>query len=1152
MLSCKGPKMVEIDSRELNHQGFLLRVEKIKALGANGKVSGSRVVVVWMEDGGGIVRGRVVSIVVVKVMLVVLRDWYAHTFLDHDSKHQSYGSCVVGLSAIMMSLIRNMKCEHEGFAAALAALKPKRLKVDKAQTIEKRYGGNKESKKVQRTLLKQQYENFIASSSETLDQTFDRLQKLISQLEIQGEVIEQEDLNLKLLRCLPSKWETHALIWRNKAEIETISLDDLYYNIKVYEPKLTGSLSTSQNPQNVAFVSSNSINNTSSTNEADNTAYGFSTAHTQGNTVNSTSIDNLSDVMICAFLASQPNSPQLAREDLEQIDPDDLEEIDLHWEMAMLTIRARRFIKRTGRNLDINGQKIGFDRKTMPVENPTKNALIAQDRIGGYDWSYQAGEEHPTNFALIALTSSKSSSNSDSEENVRSRSDTRYHAVPLPYTRNYIPSKPDLMFIDKQVESESVDVASTVSSSAVKTVESKVDYVCVKNKGVCSTIETKCVKKNNFSPPIIEDWISDDESEVEFKPKVEDKNVRPIIEKIKFVKTVRETKEKVETPKQHKHYPRGNQRNCFEYLHYVCDQRVVRPVWNNTRRVNNKNFANKMTHPHPKRRFVPQAILTKLGKIKTAGTPVNTVRPVNTADSKPIINYSRPTSNAFKKEYSQAIRPSNKKRCCPTPPKKGAAFFPPKMPVPPLGPSKQHNSVPERSFIPATKGKQHKALYKTKLVNSISKPLHMLHMDLFGPTNVNSLMKKSYYLIITDKFSRFYWVFFFATKDETSGILKTFIIGIENQLDYKVEVIRCDNGTKFKNSVMNQFCDMKRIKREFSVAKTPQQNGVVERKNKTLIKAARTMLVDSKLLTTFWVEAVNTACYVLNRALVIKLLNKTPYELIHGRPPLIVFIKPFGCPVTILKTRDNLGKFDEKADEGFFVGYYVVSKATKVFKKRTMIVEETLNIRFLENAPNVKGNGPDWLFDIDSLTISMNYVSVVAGFQTNGIVGTKDNIVSGQAKKKKEPEQQYILIPICTTDPLISQGPKDSPADAGKKATEVDESQVSDNGGQDDEVTRSEFEGLLQQERQTKHINSTDSFNTVSSPVSTARPSFVNAASPSPINVSGTLASTNAFEEYSSYDDKAVKEEVNMNNVVSSYTIPDAPINKFLKDHPKD
>ncbi|GJR60204.1 retrovirus-related pol polyprotein from transposon TNT 1-94 [Tanacetum coccineum] len=148
---------------------------------------------------------------------------------------------------------------------------------------------------------------------------------------------------------------------------------------------------------------------------------------------------------------------------------------------------------------------------------------------------------------------------------------------------------------------------------------------------------------------------------------------------------------------------------------------------------------------------------------------------------------------------------------------------------------------------------------------------------------------------------------------------------------------------------------MKGILRQFSVAKTPQQNGVVERRNKTLIKAARTVLDDSKLPTTFWAEAVNTACYVQNRVLVVKPHNKTPYELFYGRTPTLCFMRPFGCPVTILNTIDHLGKFDGKADEGFFVGYSLNSKAFRVFNSRTRIVEENLHIRFSENTHNVIG-----------------------------------------------------------------------------------------------------------------------------------------------------------------------------------------------------
>nr|GFB94208.1 putative ribonuclease H-like domain-containing protein [Tanacetum cinerariifolium] len=166
------------------------------------------------------------------------------------------------------------------------------------------------------------------------------------------------------------------------------------------------------------------------------------------------------------------------------------------------------------------------------------------------------------------------------------------------------------------------------------------------------------------------------------------------------------------------------------------------------------------------------------------------------------------------------------------------------------------------------KGKQHKASCKSKLVNSVSKPLHTLHMDLFSPSSVSSISHKWYCLVVTDDFSRFTWTFFLKTKDETSGILRKFVTEIENLKDLKVKIIRCDNGGEFMNKEMNDFCLQKGLKREFSNARTPQQNGVAKRRNTTLIEAARTMLADAKLPVTFWAEAVNTACYVQNRVLV--------------------------------------------------------------------------------------------------------------------------------------------------------------------------------------------------------------------------------------------------------------------------------------------
>ncbi|GKA93131.1 ribonuclease H-like domain-containing protein [Tanacetum coccineum] len=223
--------------------------------------------------------------------------------------------------------------------------------------------------------------------------------------------------------------------------------------------------------------------------------------------------------------------------------------------------------------------------------------------------------------------------------------------------------------------------------------------------------------------------------------------------------------------------------------------------------------------------------------------------------------------------------------------------------------------------------------------------------------------------------------------DETSGILKNFITEIENLVDKKVKIIRCDNGIEFKNRVMNEFCEKKCIKREFSIARTPQQHGVAKRRNRTLIEAVRTMLVDSKLPTTFWTEAVNTACYVQNRVIIVKPHNNTPYELFRGRTPALSFMRPFECHATILNTVDHLGKFDGKFNDGFFVGYSLTSKAFRVYNVRTRKVEENLHIRFLENKPIVTGDGPKWQFDIDSLTKSMNYVPVVAGTNSNDFAG---------------------------------------------------------------------------------------------------------------------------------------------------------------------
>nr|GEV14059.1 hypothetical protein [Tanacetum cinerariifolium] len=240
--------------------------------------------------------------------------------------------------------------------------------------------------------------------------------------------------------------------------------------------------------------------------------------------------------------------------------------------------------------------------------------------------------------------------------------------------------------------------------------------------------------------------------------------------------------------------------------------------------------------------------------------------------------------------------------------------------------------------------------------------------------------------VVTDDFSRFTWTFFLKTKDETSGILRNFITKIENLKDLKVKIIRCDNGGEFKIKEMNEFCTRKGIKREFIIARTPQLNRVAKTRNKTLIEAARLMV------------------------LVNKSQNKTPNKLFNSRTPAIGFLKPFGCHVMIFNTLDHLGKFDAKGDEGYFIGYSMSCKAFRVFNKRTKKVEENLHVDFLENKLIEKGAGLNWLFDIDTLTNSMNYVPMVlAGTSSTNFLGTKD--VTSQDVKKDVSSVRYIALP---------------------------------------------------------------------------------------------------------------------------------------------
>nr|GEV60081.1 retrovirus-related Pol polyprotein from transposon TNT 1-94 [Tanacetum cinerariifolium] len=574
-------------------------------------------------------------------------------------------------------------------------------------------------KKTQINLLKQQYENLSGSSSESLDQTFDKLQKLVSQLEPLGEVISKEDINQKFLKSLSSEWGMHVVVWRNKPDLDTLSMNDLYNNFKA--------------------------------------------------------------------------------------------------------------------------------------------------------------EEGPTNYALMAY-STLSASSSDSEGQ-------GYNVVPPPYIGLFPPLNSDLSY--------------TRLEELFNEPKTK------KSKDKSNEVEPKSVRKGSEAQ-IIEDWVSDDEEE-----NVEKKEVKPSINQISFVKATtdnnpRETVKNSEQPKHNTHRKKVN--------------------------------AAKIKAKH-------KAVKGKRGNAVKASACWEHLQDKGVIDS----GCSRHmTGNmSFLTDYKEidggyVAFGGNLKRwkiACKGKIKTGKLDFENVYFVRELKfnlfsmseicDKKNHVLFTNTECIVLSP--DFKLIDENQILLRVPRKNNMYNIDLKNivPTG--------------------------GTKDETCGTLKFFITRVENLINLRVKVIRCDNGTKFKNREMNQFCEVKGIMRQYSVARTPQQNRVAERRNKTLIEAAKTMPTNLKRPTTFWDEAVNTACYVQNRVLVTKPHNKTLYELFHGRTPAINFLRPFMCPITIFNTIDHLGKLDGKADEGFFIGYSLNSKAFRVFNSRTRIVEENLHVWFSENTPNNVG-----------------------------------------------------------------------------------------------------------------------------------------------------------------------------------------------------
>nr|GEX72739.1 hypothetical protein [Tanacetum cinerariifolium] len=1000
------------------------------------------------------------------------------------------------------------------------------------EAINKRFGRNTKTKKVQKTILKHQFENFTGSKSEGLDQIHDRIQKLVSQLEINKVSLSQEDVTLKFLRSLPSEWKTHTLKWRNKADLEEQNLDDLFNSLKIYETKVKQSSS----PVSAA-------------------------------------------ASVSAACVKLPASP------LPNIDVDDLEKIDLRWQMAMLTMRARRFLQKTGRNLGANGPTyMGFDISKVECYNCHRKGHFAREC--SYDWSYQA-EDEPANFILRAFSSNSSS-------------DNEFDVISYQTGLEYVEAR---LLVYKQNESvfeESIkllNIEVQLRDTALVTLRHKLEKAKQERDDLKLTLE----KFQTFSKNLTDLLASQTNMKTGFQPSggyhvvpppytgtfmppkpdlifhtaptaVETDNLafNPIETTFQAVTSV------PASPKSNSSGKIRNRKACFvcksvDNLIKECDyhsKKMAQPTPRNyANRHHHKQYA-LLSRSKPQKHRVPTAVLTQSKPVSNT-----TVRPVSAA--LPNITVTRPRhahqapvvsvvqgNMSYLSDFEELNggyvafggNPKGAKITGKGKIKTGKldfddVYFVKELKFNLFSVSQicdKKNSVLFTDTECLVLSFDFKLPDESQVLLRVPKENNMYNVNLKNivpSRDLTCLFAKSTLDESNLWHRRLAHVFFLATKDETTPILKTFLTGLENQLSLK-----------------------------------------------TLIEAARTMLADSLLPISFWVEAVNTACYVQNRVLVTKPHNKTPYELLHGKTPSIGFMRPFGCLVTILNTLDPLGKFQRKVDEGFLVGYSVCSKAFKVFNSITRIIQETLHVNFLENKPNVAGTGPTWLFDIDSLTRTMNYQPVHTGNQTNSGVGFQDNL---DAKKAgEEVDQSYMLFPVWSSVGFTNPQKKAEDAAFDGKEHDFDikkpesivilsPSSSAQSKEQDDKTMKeakrkSHVESVigyrdLNAEFQDCSENSSNEVTTASSTVPTVGQNSLNSTNtfsadgPSNTAVSPTYGQTSDIDSSQlpddldmpglediiySDDEDVVGAEADFNNLVSSIPVSPIPTTRIHKYHP--
>ncbi|GJY54920.1 putative ribonuclease H-like domain-containing protein [Tanacetum coccineum] len=1111
--------------------------------------------------------------------------------------------------------------------------------------VKARFGGNEESKKMRKTMLKQQFTEFSVTEEEGLHKGYDRFQKILSQLyQVQARP-DNDDINLKFLRALPSSWSQVALALKTRGGLESMSFDDLYNKLRSLELDVrighSYGVKAAAAPTHSAFIGAASSG--SKLNYSNQQSIVPSVSQTSGRS------DSIMECVLHSFVAENEPDQDMIYEDFDQVDQLEMEELDLKWQMAMLSLRINRFEKKAGRKMNYNNQQPArFDRrkvrcykclqlghfarecnvktvddkarysafKVTEVKTDEPKALVSVDSM--VNWSDHAAEnktgEVEKVYGMMAGLHADNGGADVSEvaaefgmmgispkaQKEKKEWEVKFEATLARFEKWKESSKNLKKLINSSMSTrtkiglgfkeyfgkDEVFDLSTPSVFNPEPVEEdkplyswfvKVSYGSKSDNNISDTIS----ESNDFVSCDNSDKSSDSETHAscDSSLKTQTKDIPPAVD----IQTLPESdvedpnsttgspsfscSENVKSPRIICNKSGVNNRKvcknnfvrvkkcfvCGSKLHLIkdCDfyncvdyvpckskaASVPAGSRNSSASVpadrsdpaasRNRPAVNPADRPHPagwsKRPatvsagrpvsagwlnpaarpfFRPSSVYNTnwsniydpmiKGRWGTAGDP-STDNDIGIVDSgcsrsmtgnkeklddfvqikggivkfgggdgrisgKGTIRTSKlDFENVYYVEELQHFNLFSVSQICD---KKNKVLFTDtdclvlseefqlpdasqvvlRIPrkhdlytfhISDLQPEQKvtclvakasldestrwHRRMAHVNFktinklakeglvdglplkvftnehncVACNKGKQHKASYKhISAVRLITETLQLLHMDLFGPTNIRSIDQKYYSLVVTDDFSRFTWTFYLGTKDETFYVLKEFITLIENQLNKKVKGIRCDNGTEFKNAKLIELCGEKGIKRDY--------RAILEPHNKM------------------------EGCLLLSH-------NKTPYELISGKVPQISHLKPFGCQVTILNTSDYLGKFEGKADDGYLVGYASNSKAYRVYNLPNKRVEETLNLRFLEDKPNVQGIGHEWYFDLDYLTDSLGYTR----FKTDTPAGTHEtNINAGTQDHDSDSEvdEQVIVIPSFPSNrfagPSSSNGPR--------------------------------------------------------------------------------------------------------------------------------